>query len=253
MIAQQKLDGNRVLLHVEYTVMATNRAGQATTIHRSILEGAGRLPRGTVVDGEVLAGEDGPVYWLFDLLCSGSEDLRSQGYLERWSRLETDIAPRIEGPIVLLECARDSAAKWSLYERLREARAEGLVFKDLRAPYTPGRPGSGGSQLKHKFVKSADVLLTENVGNAYQMAVYHGLRLCHVGKVFSGTTNELREEIDERLSLGERLVAEVHYLYATDDDQLFQPVFVRLRNDKEDSECVLSQLEKTNRVVHDLG
>jgi len=30
-------------------------------------------------------------------------------------------------------------------------RKEGVVFKRLDAPYTPGRPGSGGTQLKHKF------------------------------------------------------------------------------------------------------
>jgi ATP-dependent DNA ligase len=252
MIAQQKLDGNRVLVHVDEESFATNRAGQVATIHASIFEGLSQLPRGTVVDGEVVGGADGPVYWLFDVLFVGTEDLRAHGYLARWDRLDGDIEPGVSGPVQVLECAHDPAAKRSLYERLRAARAEGIVFKDKDAPYKPGRPASGGAHFKHKFVKTADVVLTENVGNAYRMTVYDGKKVCQIGKVFSGTTNDSRQEIDRRLSEGEKLVAEVRYLYATADDQLFQPVFVRLRSDKKPTECFLSQLEKTSRDVHDV-
>jgi len=46
---------------------------------------------------------------------------------------------------------------------------------------------------------------------------------------------------------GERPVAEVRYLYATDADQLFQPVFMRLRDDKAAADCVLSQLRYTDK------
>ena len=49
-----------------------------------------------------------------------------------------------------------------------------------------------------------------------------------------------------------RPIAEVRYLYATDDDQLFQPVFVRLRTDKKATACVLGQLARTSRDVHDV-
>jgi len=69
--------------------------------------------------------------------------------------------------------------------------------------------------------------------------------------VFSGTTNESRAELDERLAAGEQPVAEVRYLYATEDEQLFQPVFVRLREDKPAQDCKLDQLEKTRRDVHE--
>ncbi len=252
MIAQQKLDGNRVLVHVDEEIVATNRSGQVTSIHASILEGVSSLPRGTVLDGEVVPGQGGPVYWLFDVLYIGTEDLRGHGYLARWERLDGEIDPGLSGPIQVLECAHGAADKRALYERLRGARAEGIVFKAKDAPYKPGRPASGGPHFKHKFVKSADVLLTENAGNAYRMMVHDGKKLKDVGKVFSGTTNESRQEIDQRLSLGERLIAEVRYLYATADDQLFQPVFVRLRHDKLPAECVLGQLEKTSREVHEV-
>jgi bifunctional non-homologous end joining protein LigD len=252
LIAQQKLDGNRVLVHVGETLRATNRSGQLTTIHASIFAALEWLPHGTVIDGEVVPGDEGPVYWLFDVLQVAGEDLRELGYLERWQRLDAEIEPAVDHPIRILDYAHGHAAKQDLYERLLAANAEGIVFKHKDAPYQPGRPSSGGKQLKHKFVKSADVVILENAGNAYLMAVYDGDELREVGKVFSGTTNESRAELDERLAAGERPIAEVRYLYATDDEQLYQPVFIRLRDDKPAIECLRSQLEKTRRDVHEL-
>jgi bifunctional non-homologous end joining protein LigD len=250
-IAQQKLDGNRVLVHVGETLRATNRSGQLTTIHASILAALESIPAGTVIDGELVPGADGPVYWLFDVLQIADEDLRKLGYLERWQRLDAEIEPAIDHPIRILDYAHGHAAKQALYERLLAANAEGIVFKYADAHYQPGRPSSGGKQLKHKFVKSADVVILENAGNAYLMAVYDGDELREVGKVFAGTTNESRVELDDRLATGERPVAEVRYLYATEDEQLYQPVFIRLRDDKPANECLRSQLEKTRRDVHE--
>ena len=251
-IAQQKLDGNRVLVHIGEQIRASNRAGQLTTIHASIVAALESVPRKTVIDGELVAGEDGPVYWLFDVLHIGGEDLRGLGYLERWQRLDAEIEPAIDHPIRILDYAQGHKAKRALYERLRAAKAEGIVFKRHDAPYEPGRPSSGGAQVKHKFVKSADVVILENAGNAYRMAVYDGDALRDVGKVFSGTSNESRAELDERLAAGEQPVAEVRYLYATEDEQLYQPVFVRLRDDKDASACLFAQLEKTRRDVHEV-
>lgn len=250
-IAQQKLDGNRVLVHVDETIRAANRAGQVTTIHASIHAALASVPPGTVIDGELMSGEDGPSYWLFDVLQIAGEDLRGLGYLDRWRRLNAELESVLAPPIRILDYAQGFAAKQALHDRLLAASAEGIVFKRLDAPYTPGRPSSGGNQLKHKFIKSADVVILENAGNAYRMGVYEGDTLREVGKVFAGTTNQSRAELDRRLADGERPVAEVRYLYATEDEQLFQPVFVRLRDDKPAVECGLAQLEKTRREVHE--
>ena len=124
MVAQQKLDGVRVLVHVGDPMLATNRAGQATQVAVAILDGLRHLPHGTIVDGEV-----------------------------------------------------------------------------------------------------------------------------DVGKVFAGTTNDSRKTLDALLAARATPVAEVKYLYATVDDQLYQPEFVRLRDDKEPEECARAQLTRTNRAV----
>jgi bifunctional non-homologous end joining protein LigD len=252
-IAQQKVDGNRVLVYIDEQIRASNRAGQLTTIHTTIVEALDSIPSGTVIDGELVAGPEGPIYWLFDVLQIAGEDLRGLGYLDRWQRLDAEIEPAIDHPIRILDYAQGHAAKQALHDRLFAASAEGIVFKRHDAPYVPGRPSSGGAQLKHKFIKSADVVIIENAGNAYRMAVYDGDALREVGKVFAGTTNESRADLDARLGAGEQPIAEVRYLYATDDEQLYQPVFVRLRDDKLARDCSRSQLEKTRREVHSAG
>jgi bifunctional non-homologous end joining protein LigD len=241
-VAQQKLDGVRILVHVlPDGIVATNRSGEVTALDPAVCAALAALPAGSVVDGEHVRGE---AYHLFDALQIGDEDLRRCGYLERYGWLEDLL---LDEPLRLVATARTPAQKRALLERLRAEGAEGIVLKRGDAPYSPGRPASGGTQLKYKFIKSADVVITANAGNAYQMEVYDGGRASAVGKVFSGTTSESRHALDERLAAGETPVAEVRYLYATDDDQLYQPVFVQIRDDKPPEECTLAQLKRTSR------
>lgn len=251
-VAQQKLDGTRVLCHVvDGEVLPTNRSGQKTAMGGGVLKGLIHLPNGTVVDGEVVKNDGEEIYWLFDVLEFAGEDVSGETYEQRFARLSDELEPGLSEPVRVLETAWTKAQKRTLYERLQASGAEGIVFKQKRAPWSAGRPSSGGTQLKCKFVSSADVVLVENAGNAYRMQVYEGGTLRDVGKVFSGTTNESRAELDAQLEKGKRVVAEVRYLYATDDLNLFQPVFVRARTDKAEKRCTLDQLKQTNREVVD--
>jgi ATP-dependent DNA ligase len=81
------------------------------------------------------------------------------------------------------------------------------------------------------------------------MAVYDGRSLFVCGHVFAGTTNASRKDLDARLGSGEKPVCEVRYLYATDDHQLFQPVFVGVRDDKIANACLRAQLVEAGRDV----
>ncbi|MFO0726374.1 MAG: WGR domain-containing protein [Myxococcota bacterium] len=244
-IAQQKVDGQRVIARVGLEIVATNREGQRTSVSSEILEGLRYLPSDTIVDGELVAEE----LVLFDVLQVGSRDLRARGYLERYTLLAEELEPALTGAVRVLPIAEGTEAKRRLHQALVKANAEGIVFKERDAPYTSGRPASGGTQRKLKFIKSADVIIVENAGNAYQMSVWDGDRLFEVGRVFAGTTNASRRELDARLGRGEHPVAEVRYLYATADHQLFQPVFVRLRDDKEGQDCHRAQLVDTDRRI----
>jgi bifunctional non-homologous end joining protein LigD len=249
MIAQQKLDGKRVIAHVGEEVVLTNRNGEITTAKPHLIEGLLHLPDGTIVDGEVVGEGDSSQFWLFDVLAVGGVDLREKGYLERWQVLAGDLEPGLTGAVKVLAVASGEASKRALLQSLQASQAEGIVFKRRDAPYKSGRPASGGTQRKYKLVKSADVVILENAGNAYLMGVYDGSTLVEVGKVFAGTTNDSRKELDQLLAKGERPVAEVRFLYATEDKQLFQPVFVHLRTDKPPQECGYAQLVGTSRQV----
>jgi len=191
--------------------------------------------------------EDG--YWLFDILSFAGTDVRNHGYVTRWKLIDEELEPALSGDVRIVPIASGAKAKRALYNRLFKAGAEGIVFKDAHAPYTAGRPSSGGTQRKHKFIKSADVVIIENAGNAYRMAVFDGKKLVECGKVFAGTTNVSRAELDLALGSGKRPICEVRYLYATDDHVLFQPVFVRIRDDKTAAQCMRSQLLQTCRTV----
>jgi bifunctional non-homologous end joining protein LigD len=244
MLAQQKLDGVRVLVTVTPDgLVATQRDGKVTQLASTkAFAGLAYLPHDTIVDGEVM----GDAYWLFDVLQLAGTDVRARGYLDRWQLLDGELEPALTGDARVLPIASGKKAKRSLHDKLRKASAEGIVFKQREAPYTHGRVTT---QRKYKFVKSADVIITENAGNAYQMAVFDGRTLFEVGRVFAGTTNASRKELDARLARGEKPVAEVKYLYATDDHQLFQPVFVAIRQDKVAKACLRDQLVRTDRAV----
>jgi len=139
-VAQQKLDGNRVLCHlVDGEVLPTNRAGQKTSVSARVLEGLAHLPSGTVVDGEVVRHDEGEVYWLFDVLEFAGEDVTGASYEERFTRLTDELEPGLVEPVRVLETAQTSAQKRALYERLQQRGAEGIVFKRKDAQYTPGR------------------------------------------------------------------------------------------------------------------
>jgi bifunctional non-homologous end joining protein LigD len=248
-VAQQKLDGVRILAHLQEEVIATNRSGQITEIHIELSKALLSFPRGSVLDGEVVAYEEGPMYWLFDILQHGQEDLRGLGYAVRHRHLLAAANALPKNRFGVVPMAEDAAQKRALLEKLKQEHAEGIVFKKRDATYQPGRPASGGDQRKYKFIKSADVIITANAGNAYQMALYDGTTLKEVGKVFAGTTNESRKQLDTLLGQGETPVAEVRYLYATDDNLLYQPTFVQIRDDKEAQECLFSQLKHTNKAA----
>jgi bifunctional non-homologous end joining protein LigD len=251
-VAQQKLDGIRILCTVQGDrVLPTNRDGQESdNVPAALLAGLEALPEGSIVDGEVV----GDGYWLFDVLRVGDRDVTGAGVVARWHILDDELSPGLSGAVQVLPVAVGTRAKRALYQRLVGQCAEGLVFKHKDAPYRAGRPASGGQQRKHKLLKSCDVIVSENSGNAYTMVVLDAgaggaVKRFVVGKVFAGTTNQTRQQLDALLADGEEPVCEVQYLYATDDDQLFQPVFVRLRDDKDGAGCTRAQLKKTDRTV----
>ena len=138
--------------------------------------------------------------------------------------------------IKLVETAFTTEQKFALLKRLKAGKREGIVFKRLDAPSTPGRPNSGGSQLKHKFVATLSALVSKV---NQQRSVGISL-LGHNGWQTAGNvTIPANHKIP---CAGE--VVEVRYLYAfPESDVLFQPVYLGPRDDVDSTECRVSQLK----------
>ena len=136
-----------------------------------------------VLDGELV----GDVYHCFDLLARDGADCRPLPYLSRFAQAVDLVDPCPADGLRFAETATTARAKRDLIDRLRRADAEGVVFKYRASPYQPGRPASGGSQLKLKFYAT-------KFQNAY------ALDADSVTKLFSDSTSGLGKVIDKSIN-----------------------------------------------------
>jgi bifunctional non-homologous end joining protein LigD len=160
--AQEKYDGKRMLLlKLGSAVSGVNRKGFIIGVPAPLVEGAIRLPGDFIVDGEAVGNR----LFVFDLLSVRGENLTRLPYQERFFALihllSTDSSHDPAQPIQLAPNATTPEAKARLWEELKEQKKEGIVFKRLDAPYTPGRPSSGGPQLKHKFYATLSAVVAQ--------------------------------------------------------------------------------------------
>jgi bifunctional non-homologous end joining protein LigD len=222
---------------------------------RMHLTGAGDIERMTT--------EQPVAFIAFDLLREGDEDLRPRPWSERRQRLEARLA-RVateDGPFRLSEVALGDG-------RALEARAskegwEGLVAKDVRAPYQSGRRSPAWRKLKlvqrQEFVVGGwtEPRQTRSAFGALLLGVSRGGRLEYVGHVGTGFDEKELARVHALLKAREtptspfatpiktnepahwarpELVAEVKFTEWTDEGYLRHPVYLGLRDDKRPSE-----------------
>lgn len=228
---QEKKDGVRLMVRKvmtgpgKATVTGSNRKGLEVELVYGLGNELAQVPGTFILDGE-LVGSD---YWVFDILELNGEDLRATPAIDRWLQVKqllenVVISYRKMYYVELVPTAITLEEKRALYQTLVEERAEGLVFKQKSAPYISGRPNSGGTQLKFKFTQTATVRVASlNSVRSVAMDVAVGEKATRgVGNV----TIPVNQEIPEPGTL-----IEVRYLYAYPNGALYQPVFVRVRDD----------------------
>ncbi|MCW8129363.1 MAG: WGR domain-containing protein [Planctomycetota bacterium] len=229
---QEKMDGRRTLVRkVGDEVTGINRRGLTVGLPESIVQAAQALRSDCVIDGEAV----GDRLHAFDCLRRGNSPLEKLAYRDRW-RILLELVGGRRGAIEVLPTAAETGDKRDLLRFLCERKAEGVVLKNRNAPYTPGRPASGGPQVKLKFYATASCIVapSRNGKRSVGLEVLDGLKLVSVGNVTIPPNAAIPQQ-------GQ--VLEVRYLYAYNGGSLYQPVYLGRRTDILTAECKLSQLK----------
>lgn len=237
--AQEKFDGKRIMIQrsgpqidlVKAQVEASNRRGLICGIPDQIVQDLKLIPHTATLDGELV----GETYHCFDLLELDGEDLRSLPYLLRFARL-LDLLAHHRSSIKAVHTAMGETAKRNLLTQLRQEKKEGIVFKKSQAQYRPGRPNSGGDQIKFKFTETCSCVVDgQTVGKRSVSLV---LLDDKIWKPVGNVTIPPNKNIPKAGS-----IVEVRYLYAYPNGSLYQPIYLGERDDIEKMNCVLSQLK----------
>ena len=233
--AQEKFDGKHLLVRKQDDDLeGINKKGFVVGLPQTVANELRSVPGSFIPDGESI-GDD---YHAFDLLEYNGENLRVLPYRIRLARLiDLLLLTRSDFKhIRLVETAFGTQQKTALWERLKRENREGIVFKRLDAPYVPGRPNSGGPQLKFKFVATVSVVVAKiNVQRSVEISLFNGRSLVSCGNVTIPANHEIP-------TVG--TVVDARYLYAYRDSlALYQPVYLGPRDDVDPGECLVSQLK----------
>jgi len=236
-VLQEKHDGKRILIHkIGKEVHGINRRGLFVSLPAPIVAAAMAIPTDFLIDGEAI----GDVLHAFDLLEISGHDARQRSYIDRLTGLLCilDVTSAIRPVRTVVE----PDEKQALFESLRAGGAEGVVFKDRDSCYTPGRPNSGGFQLKFKFVTTGSFIVAAvNKRRSVALVLLDGGRRVPAGNVTIPPDQDIPEPGD---------ILEVRFLYAfPESGSIYQPVCLGKRDDIDESECHVGQLKYKDQGV----
>jgi ATP-dependent DNA ligase len=168
--AEPKFDGQRAQVHVVNgrTVAAYSRSGLDLLRHAGIawLRNLRWPIDQTILDGE-LCGETGSdgiqavleargrrssvtAFLAFDVLQVAGQDVMAEPWADRRKRLEDLGAALDSNRIAVVPVTDDAAELWAFW--VGQGTGEGIVLKDRRAPYRPGRRSPAWLKVKQRVV-----------------------------------------------------------------------------------------------------
>jgi bifunctional non-homologous end joining protein LigD len=204
------------------------------------------------------------VYFAFDLLAYEDLDARPLKLVERKAVLRQLIPPDFRWPLRFADHLDERGLE--LFEQVQKLELEGMMAKEASAPYEAGR---SKRWLKVCVERRADLAIIGfsppeggrlGFGAAHLGAFDEDGHLVYVGRVGSGFSDrqlqQLRAELETRRLPGPpcplpsliprssvwvrpELVCEVRYKEMTEDGLLRAPVFLRMRDDKPATDCVV--------------
>jgi len=185
------------------------------------------------VDGEII----GEKLFVFDILSSNGKDLTKLPCDLRLQILNKIQFNRGYNGVEIVKTAFTREEKQKMYDDLKAANAEGIVFKLKISSYVAGRPNSGGDQLKNKFQKEASFIvknLTEGKRSVGLELINEKGERVPMGKCTIPPNKDIPE-------VG--AVVEVRYLYAYKGGAIFQPCYKEQRVDVYPEECLMTQIK----------
>lgn len=237
MAGQQKYDGrHQLLLKNAEGITGINKKGFVVAVSAALEAAALAHPcEQFLLDGESI----GDTLIVHDILEWNGTNLREQPYHERYRRVEIAFSA-FEATALIRPAgiALGREAKRALLAKLDAASAEGMVFKRRSATVTPGRPNSGGDQIKVKFWEDCSAVVS---------AITEGKRSVSL-RMFEadGTPVDVgRVTIAQSVAIPPvGSIVSIKYLYAFPDGGcLYQPEYRGVRDDQDHSDCGTAQLK----------
>jgi DNA ligase D-like protein (predicted ligase) len=193
---------------------------------------------------------------VFDILKKNKEDLTGKDLLERKRILEETIS---EGKNLQLIGYTTEGKK--LWDYVTQKNLEGVMAKRVNSVYVPGKRNENWLKIKH--IKSIDCIIlgytfNENRVRSIAIGVFRDKDLVFIGRVGSGFSQKIGEELYSKLSQIKttnpiieaegmvptlpEYVCEVDYMHYNPDGRLRATSFMRLRDDKDPTDCTFDQL-----------
>jgi bifunctional non-homologous end joining protein LigD len=264
-IYEPKLDGIRALLHVGKIVWFESRNGKDLTERFSNIHLPPLKAKSCVIDGEIVAYDNKgnpdfnclqngapAVYVAFDILEKDGRSVRDKPLMQRKEILRETLK---ENPTVQIIFYTEQGKK--LWSSMKKRGLEGVIAKKKDSTYQERVRSE--NWIKIKFTQTIDAIVmgfteTKRKISSLALGLYDNGIIVFIGKVGTGFNdafiNRFWPQLEkikttkpsdilpkEIIAVTPRFVAEVDYLEFTPERKLRAPVFKRLRDDKEISEC----------------